>query len=131
MDCQKSDSENSDSDSEFDSDLMISKADSDRNYDLAGTLVDEPEDEISISKHEHLLSDTVHLLILEILEETGISFKLSDFQMLSLHVLGNLNNLILISPTGSGKMLGGQLLRTFVKFTVFIRKMYIKLIVLK
>ena len=57
-------------------------------------------------QHAHLLNDNVHMLILEVMEETRLGFELADFQMLSLHVLGSQNNLVLISPTGSGKMLG-------------------------
>ena len=106
MDWQSSDSETSDTEQEFDCGLSISKEEADRNYDIAGTLVDEPEDQISLQDHPHLLNDDVHLLIQEVLEETKIPFKLADFQMLSLHVLGSRNNLVLISPTGSGKMLG-------------------------
>ena len=69
--------------------------------------VPEPPDEISTTKYQHLmLNDQVHLRIMEVLAETRITFPLSDFQLVSLHVLGNKLNLILISPTGSGKMLG-------------------------
>ena len=109
MDRQKSDNENSESEDEMElqqSGLMVTKEDAERNYQLAGTLVDEPPDEINFAKHGHLLKDTVHALILEVLQEKEIKFKLADFQMLSLHVLGSKKNLILISPTGSGKMLG-------------------------
>ena len=85
---------------------MISQEVADQNYLLAGSLVDEPPDEISLVKYGHLLSDKIHGKIMEVLEETKIQFRLSDFQLLSLHVLGSKKNLILISPTGSGKMLG-------------------------
>jgi hypothetical protein len=107
MNWEKSDTD-SDSENEtvFTTGLMISKDDAEKNYELAGTLVDEPPDEISISMHEHLLNDPIHVLILEVMHETKIGYRLSDFQMLSLHVLGSQKNLILISPTGSGKMLG-------------------------
>ena len=89
--------------------LMISKEAADKNYELAGMLVDEAPDEISIAKHEELLSDTTHVLIMEVLAEAQISFNLSDFQMLSLHTLGSKKHLVLISPTGSGKMLGKKI----------------------
>ena len=84
MSRQESDNENSDSETESEicSGLMISKEDADRNYEMAGTQVDEPEDEIALAKYEHLLSDTVHLLLCEVLHENKISFKLADFQML-------------------------------------------------
>ena len=102
MDWGDSDSE----EEEADSGLMISKKDAESNCLMAGTLVDEPPDEISIAKYQHLLSDTIHLLIMEVLQEAKITFKLADFQLLSLHMLGNKRSLILISPTGNGKMLG-------------------------
>ena len=108
MDWLNSDSEKSDSEDEMGlhDGLMITKEDAERNYQLAGTLVDEPPDEINIAKHAHLLKDTIHAFIMEVLQEANIKFKLADFQMLSLHVLGSQKNLILLSPTGSGKMLG-------------------------
>ena len=108
MEWQNSDSEKSDSEDEKDLHygLMITKEDADRNYQMAGTVVDEPGDEINLAKHEHLLKDTIHTFIMEVLREAGIRFKLADFQLLSLHVLGSQKNLILISPTGSGKMIG-------------------------
>ena len=108
MDWQKSEDEDAEDEVEVETGLMISKEKADRNYELAGTLVDEPEDEISISKYKHLLTDSVHHVIMQVLQETEIRFQLADFQMLSLHVLGSQKNLILLSPTGSGKMLGKQ-----------------------
>ena len=84
----------------------MSDSDSDQNYVEAGTLVDEPEDEISLTKYHHLLKDEIHSKIMEVLEETNLPFKLADFQLLSLHVLGSKQNLVLLSPTGSGKLLG-------------------------
>ena len=93
-------------DDEFDTGLMITREAAERNYQIAGTLVDEPPDEISISNNEHLLNDTVHAHIMEVLQQAKVTYKLADFQLLSLHVLGSKKNLILISPTGSGKMLG-------------------------
>jgi hypothetical protein len=71
---------------EDESGLMITKEEAAKNYQLAGTLVDEPPDEIAIAKHENLLNDTVHVLILEVLKDAQITYKLADFQLLSLHV---------------------------------------------
>ena len=86
--------------------LEISRNEADHNYELAGTEVEEPPDVISSAKYQHLLlNDSVHQKILEVLDENQIPFILADFQMISLHVLGNLKNLILISPPGNGKML--------------------------
>ena len=95
------------SDNECPFDLDITETEADYNYILAGTEVPEPPDEISVAKYHHLmLNDKVHQKIMEVLQETNITFKLSDFQLISLHVLGNKENLMLVSPTGSGKMLG-------------------------
>ena len=86
-----------------------------KNYDMAGKEVTEEEDEISLATYSHLLSDEVHHYILEVLNEVHLPYKLSDFQLLSLHVLGSGNNLLLVSPAGSGKTnviyLGTLLLR--------------------
>ena len=65
----------------------------------------EDPDQITIDKNEHLLSDKVHAIILEVIKEHAIPFKLQDFQLLTLHCLWNFKNVILVSPTGSGKML--------------------------
>ena len=92
---------------ESDYDLDISKGQADTNYAMAGAEVPEPPDQISVVKYQHLmLNDQVHQKIMEVLSETQITFQLADFQLVSLHVLGNQQNLILLSPTGSGKMLG-------------------------
>ena len=47
-------------DDEFETGLTITREAAEVNYQIAGTLVDEPPDEISIANHEHLLSDAVH-----------------------------------------------------------------------
>ena len=87
--------------------LGISEALADYNYEMAGSEVPEPTDEISVAKYQSLmLNDKVHQSIMEVLSETKISFQLAEFQLVSLHCLGNQKNLILVSPTGSGKMLG-------------------------
>ena len=92
-------------------DLDISEAKAEYNYNMAGTEVPEPPDQISVEKYQNLiLNDVVHQKIMEVLSETNLSFKLADFQLISLHVLGNKRNLILVSPTGSGKMLGKKII---------------------
>ena len=86
--------------------LGITKVEADANYDMAGTEVDEPPDQISVEKHQQLLlNDKVHRYIMEVLKEMKVTFQLADFQMISLHVIGNHRNLVLLSPTGSGKMM--------------------------
>ena len=52
----------------------------------------------------HLLKDEVAHVIEEVLIEHPLPFELKDFQKLALHQIGSLNNVILVSPSGSGKM---------------------------
>ena len=66
-------------------DLRISKIDANKNLEIAGTLVDEPEDQISIAKNENLLlNDVVHRMIMEVIQETKIPFKLGKPSILFL-----------------------------------------------
>ena len=53
------------------------------------------EEEISIASNTHLLKNEVHFFIQEVLNEVRLPYKLSDLQLLSIHVI--------VSPTGSGK----------------------------
>ena len=74
-------------------------------YNEAGNNMEEDADQISLSNHGHLLSDKVASIIEDVLAENPLPFQLQDFQKLSLHALGSLRNVILVSPTGSGKMI--------------------------
>ena len=74
-------------------------------YGAAGCWVQEQREELTLESYSHLLSDKVHLHLLQVLEENPLSFELQDFQKLAVHVLGSGENCILISPTGSRKML--------------------------
>ena len=96
------------SDEEVDSsniELGISIEKTDLLYDGAGGLMNEDPDQLTMEKYEHLLCDKIHLVIKEVINENQIGFKLQDFQMLTLHCLGSLKNVVLICPTGCGKML--------------------------
>ena len=70
----------------------------------SGELVGE-EDQISLRKHQFLLNDKVACILKGVLEENPLDFDLEDFQKIAIHALGSLQNVVLISPTGSGKML--------------------------
>ena len=74
-------------------------------YNEAGDKMEEETDQISLSNHGHLLSDKVASIIEDVLAENPLPYQLQDFQKLSLHALGSLRNVILVSPTGSGKMI--------------------------
>ena len=71
----------------------------------AGEVIEEEENQISIAKHEYLLNDKVGSILQSVLEENPLPYALQDFQKLALHALGSLKNVILVSPTGSGKMI--------------------------
>ena len=74
-------------------------------YEEVGSKSDaEPEGKLTIEKNLHLLRDEVAFLIEEVLEEHPLPYQLKDFQKLVLHQIGSLNNVILVSPAGSGKM---------------------------
>ena len=74
-------------------------------YEMAGTSIPEDPEELKLENYNHLLKDSVHVIIQEVLSEHPLPFKLQDFQLLTLHCLGSLKNVVLVSPTGSGKML--------------------------
>jgi hypothetical protein len=65
-------------------------------YDEAGKLVDEEEDQISLSKYSYLLRDEVAIILEQVLEEKPLPFLLADFQKLAIHAIGSLQNVILI-----------------------------------
>ena len=81
-------------------DLAISKNTAKALYDGAGEHVEEDSGDITLFKYQHLLNDRVALMIEAVLNEHPLPFKLEDFQLLSLHCIGSLKNVILISPTG-------------------------------
>ena len=75
-------------------------------YEEVGSKSDaEPEGKLTIEKNLHLLRDEVAFLIEEVLEEHPLPYQLKDFQKFVLHQIGSLNNVILVSPTRSGKMI--------------------------
>ena len=80
----------------------ISKEKADMLYEKAGELVSEDAEQITIEKYEHLLSDKVHGIIQEVLQENSVGFELQEFQMLTLHCLGNV---VLVCGTGCGKII--------------------------
>ena len=80
--------------------LAISKERAKALYDEAGESIEEDSSDITISKYEVLLNDRVALIIEQVLHENPLPFKMQDFQLISLHCIGSLKNVILISPTG-------------------------------
>ena len=75
-------------------------------YERAGDLVLVEDSELVISRPSSLPANhDVAAIVEEVLREHPLPFPLKDFQKHVLYELGNLNNVILTSPTGSGKML--------------------------
>ena len=74
-------------------------------YKKAGTLTTEDPVSWKIPRNEHLLNDKVDLIVKEELLENPLPFELQEFQLLTRHCLGSLRNVILLAPTGSGKMI--------------------------
>ena len=62
----------------------------------AGYLIPEDPEQITLSQYEHLLSDKVYNVIQEVLQENRVWFKLQDFQLVTLHCLGSLKNVVLV-----------------------------------
>ena len=83
-------------DRRFDPSLDIFKEQTDRLYEKAGELVEEEENQISLTEHSHLLNDNVATIIEQVLEENPLPYSLQDFQKLALHAIGSLKNVILI-----------------------------------
>ena len=83
-------------------DKFVLKDYASKHYEQAGDLVDEQDDEISLIKYSYLLSNRIAIIINE---ENPLKFDLHDFQKVALHALGSGQNVILMAPTGAGKMI--------------------------
>ena len=84
-------------------DALITEAQAKSNYEEAGRLVSEHEDQISIDDHQDLLNAATTAILDEVVNDLSLPYKLSDFQRLSLNTLLQKKDLVLLSPTGSGK----------------------------
>ena len=84
--------------------LGISKSQADKNYFAAGTEVEEEEDAIKLSDYCDLVDHEIDGYLEKIVNDLELPYKLRDFQRLAIHTICSLKNLILVSPTGSGKM---------------------------
>ena len=83
--------------------LGISAAEARTNYSEAGSLVLEEDDPISQDKYKHLLSMESEKILSEVVAELKLPYELTDFQNISLNTIYQKKDLILLSPTGSGK----------------------------
>ena len=84
--------------------LGITRSQADKNYFAAGIEVAEEEDAIKLADHCDLVDQEVDKNLERIVHELELPYKLRDFQRLAIHTICSFKNLILVSPTGSGKM---------------------------
>ena len=98
----------SDSDNETVNEAMatetISQSEVKNNYRQAGTFISEDKDTISLDKHADMIDHTCAAILDKVQEDLSLPYDLSDFQKLSINMLMQLKDLVLISPTGSGKV---------------------------
>ena len=74
------------------------------NYLTAGKEVLEEADGISVAGNSDLIDPDINETLDRIVKELSLPYQPSDFQRVSVNSVCQLNHLILISPTGSGKM---------------------------
>ena len=99
-------SSSSESDSDGDTtvnELTISKFEAMKNYQEAGTFVPEQADQISIEHFGHLMNSSYEPILQAVLADLQLPYHLADFQTISLHILFQKKDLLLIAPTGSRK----------------------------
>ena len=84
-------------------DSIITEEDAKHNYEEAGRLVPEENDPISIAKHEEIMDASLLEVLDEVLHDLALPYEITDFQKLSINTLLQKKDLILLSPTGSGK----------------------------
>ena len=84
--------------------LGITKALADANYEYAGEEVDEEDDQISVDKFNYLIDREIDSFLDTVVAEKQMPYTPSDFQRVTVNALGQMKNVVLVSPTGSGKM---------------------------
>ena len=84
-------------------DNIITETQANSNHNEAGDFVSADDDQIRMVDHDHLTDPTVATLIEKVVEEVQLPYRLADFQQVSMNILLQKKDLILLSPTGSGK----------------------------
>ena len=84
--------------------LSISEDHARMNYLTAGKEVLEEADGISVAGNSDHIDPDINETLDRIVKELSLPYQPSDFQRVSVNSVCQLNHLILISPTGSGKM---------------------------
>ena len=84
--------------------LGISEELARKNYIAAGTEVEEEKDRITVAGNPDLMNPEVNSILDRILLDLNLPYKMSDFQRVAVNCVGSQKPLVLVSPTGSGKM---------------------------
>ena len=98
--------------------LSISRALAKRNYKRAGQEMPAGEEHIKLANFAAVMDVTVERQLDELLEELALPFSLAPFQRVAVVTLAMGRNLIMIIPTGQGKMLVALLAALLVRRTV-------------
>ena len=91
-------------DDEFGTTLGISVELAIANYEAAGSEVDEEPERITVAGNKDMMNDEVDGALNQIISELDLPYKLAEFQRVAINGLAQKKNLVLVSPTGSGKM---------------------------
>ena len=84
--------------------LDISVSQAKANYEMAGLEVEEEEDRITVAGNGDLMNPEVNEILDKVVEDTKMAYTPAEFQRVTINALGGMNNVVLVSPTGSGKM---------------------------
>ena len=84
--------------------LNITKELAWKNYISAGLEVIEQPESILVKDNKYLIDEGVNSILDEVVGKIGMPYQLVDFQRLAINALGQMKNVVLLSPTGSGKM---------------------------
>ena len=74
------------------------------NYEQAGREVEEEPDKITVAGNAKLMKSEVETLLDKIVTSLDLPYQPSQFQRVAVNTLCCQKNLVLVSPTGSGKM---------------------------
>ena len=84
--------------------LAISIEQAKANYARAGTEVEEEPESITVGANTELIDPVTNAILDEIVEDIKLPYKVAEFQRVAINAVGQRKNLVLVSPTGSGKM---------------------------
>ena len=84
--------------------LDITQEQADANLAAAGSEVMEEKDKISMEEHYKLIDRDIDACLDVIVKGLCLPYALTDFQRITVNTIAQQKNVVLVSPTGSGKM---------------------------